>query len=271
MNTKKYIPLFTACALILSTLACNLGGAPGANGTQAPETAVVETVAATQASAPPTTEASVATGGACQNPYLPVIVAASWNYTLTGPIPDTFTRSIISVSADGFTDQDVFGSGVTRQGTWTCAHGNLTALDPTSGTSANVNSENVAADFQTTLSSGVSLPASISSGDTWSQATTIEGIEHIADQDVPAKNEFTNSCTAAGVESVTVAAGTFDALRVDCQTTTNITITMNNSPIQTSINFTATSWYAENVGLIKTATSGSGLDSTIELQSYNIP
>jgi len=268
MNTKKYIPLIAASLLIFSTLACNLGNASNPGTTQTPEVTGNETAAATVE--PAVTEAPTQNAGACQNAYLPVVVGASWSYNLTGQFPDTFTRSIISVDEAGFTDQDVFGSGVTRQSKWTCDGSGLTALDP-GGTSGTVTAENVTADFQTTASSGVSLPASIASGDTWSQATTIEGIEHIGDQDVPAKNEFTNNCTAAGVESITVTAGTFDAMRVDCQTTTNITVTVGGNPINTSINFTATSWYAENVGLVKTTTSGSGLDSTIELLSYTVP
>ena len=271
MNIKRFVPILAVGMLTLSALACNFGIPAGS--TQIPgggsgnETAVPTEAPATEA---PATEAPAQNAGACQNPYLPVIVGATWDYNLTGPIPDTFTRSIVSVEANGFTDQDVFGTGITRQGKWTCDSGNLTALNP-SGNSASVNSENVIADFQTTSSSGITLPASIGSGDTWSQATTIEGTEHISNQDIPAKNEFSNSCTAAGVESVTVTAGTFDAMRFDCQTTTNITVTVLGSPIQTSLSFTATSWYAENIGLIKTVTSGSGLDSTIELLSYTVP
>lgn len=271
MNIKRFTPILTAGMLTLSTLACNLGipagSTPTPNSGSGNETTVPTEAPATEI---PATEAPAQNAGACQNPYLPVIVGATWSYNLTGPIPDTFTRSIISVDANGFTDQDVFGTGVTRQGKWTCDNGNLTALNP-SGNSANVTSDNVIADFQTTSSSGVTLPGSINSGDTWNQATTIEGTEHISDQDIPAKNEFSNSCTAAGVESITVTAGTFDTLRVDCQTTTNITVTVLNNPIQTSLSFTTTSWYAENIGWIKTITSGSGLDSTIELLSYSVP
>jgi hypothetical protein len=99
----------------------------------------------------------------------------------------------------------------------------------------------------------------------------LEGTENINGLEVPAKNEFSNTCTVAGKESITVAAGTFDAVRVDCQTAMNITITMNGAPISSPFTFTATSWYAENVGLIKTVSTGDQLDSTLELTSYSIP
>lgn len=253
MKTKNPLTLLVVTALLLSTLACNIGASvPTGDG---------------EAQSP----SGSTSGGACANPYLPVVVGATWNYSLTGSTSDTFTRSIVSVDAGGFTDQDVFGTGVTRQGKWTCDNGAVTALDPTSGNSASVNTENVSVDFHTTSASGVTLPAVLNQGDTWTQTITLEGTENINGLEVPAKNEFSNTCTAGGRESVTVAAGTFDAVRIDCQTNMNITITMNGAPISSPFSFTATSWYTEKVGLIKTATSGTDLDSTVELTSYTIP
>ena len=250
-------------ALLLSMLACNLGNStPEASATQP---AGVESVENTPE------PATNVTAGACANPYLPVVIGATWNYKLTGPTPDTYTRSIIAADASSFTDQDVFGTGVTRQGKWNCENGNLTALNPASGDSASVNSENVSVDFQTTEFSGVSLPGVINTGDTWTQTTTLEGTETISGIQMPAKNQFSNTCTAAGTESVTVEAGTFDALRVECQTVMNITITMNENPIETAVNLNTTNWYAEKIGLIKTVSTGEGFDSTTELTSYNIP
>lgn len=262
MKTNKVPVVFAIAALMLSMLACNLGKAtsgatevPQGNDTQANST---EAPAGNKSAA------------ACGNPYIPIVVGATWNYNLTGAVPDTFTRSIVSIEAGGFTDQDVFGTGVTRQSKWTCDNGALTALDP-GGNTSNVSSENVQVDFQTTSASGVTLPAVLNPGDSWNQAVTLEGTETINGETLPAKNEFTNTCTVAGKESITVAAGTFDAVRVDCNTSMAITITMNGSPISQPISFTATSWYAEKVGLLKTVTAGNGLDSTVELTSYSIP
>ena len=257
MKNKSLSVSIAIAMLVVSALACNLGAStPEGDGSQ------------------PTQDNSTTNGSssaACGNPYLPVVQGATWTYNLTGSSSDTFTRSIISVGENNFTDQDVFGSGVTRQGNWNCDNGALIALDPTSGNSASVNSENVSVDFKTTSSSGVTLPASLNQGDSWTQTTTLEGTENINGLEVPAKNEFSNTCTVAGKESITVAAGTFDAVRVDCQTAMNITITMNGAPISSPFTFTATSWYAENVGLIKTVSTGDQLDSTLELTSYSIP
>ncbi len=254
-------------ALIVSMLACNLGKvAPSDSPGDDQNSAVTESTPA-----PVNEAANPPVAGACENPYMPVIVGATWNYNLTGPSPDTYIHSILSVEANGFTEQDVFGSGVTRQGQWECDNGNLVALNPSGGGSASVTSEGTSADFKTTALEGVTMPASLNPGDSWSQSLTLEGTQTVNSDTFPVSNQVNQACTAAGVESVTVPAGTFDAMRVDCQVNMNITIDIAGSPFTTPIALTNTNWYAIKVGLVKTVTTGSGLDSTVELTSYLIP
>lgn len=276
----KYIHWLATGVLVLSISACNIGvTAPPAEDklTAAPTAAsgveATATVAATEAG--PTDDPTTVSGGtsnACDNPYLPVVAGATWEYNLTGPISDTFTHTILSVESDSFTEQDAFASGVTRQGKWQCDNGALIALNPASGSSANVSTEGVSVDFETTDQSGVTLPATINAGETWSQALTLEGTQTISGTSFPASNQFTNDCTALGIESVTVPAGTFDAMRVECQGNMNITVAMDpNNPVSTSLALTNVYWYAENIGMVKNTTSSPGINSTIELVSYNIP
>src|SRR5690349_7660079 len=113
MHRLSYLMLITLLGFSLT--ACTMGLTP-------PPVAAETTNATT-----PATEAPVAdtgTTGACANPLLPIKVGATWDYKLTGTISDTFTRSILAVDGSGFTDQDVFGTGVTRQGKWNCDNGN---------------------------------------------------------------------------------------------------------------------------------------------------
>ena len=265
MKQRTFSIVFAASVLILSTLACNVGSQAPTEETQPQGGNSTETAPQEDQSS------SNISRGACDNPYLPIVQGATWNYSMTGDVADTYIHSVISVEASSFSEQDVFGTGVTRQGYWNCDDGALIMLDPSADTSGTVSTEKATADFKTTSSSGVTLPATIKPGDTWEQAITLEGTEDIGGNQIPAKNEFTNSCKAVGVESVTVPAGTFDAMRVDCQTNMNITITMANTPVTTALKFTTTSWYAENVGAVKTAKTGDGENSVIELTSYNIP
>ena len=268
MNKNKISYLIAGGVLVLSMLACNLGKSPEASAPLPSQDTTNGSAPATEA---PANNSSSSPSGTCANPYLPVFTGATWNYKLTGNISDTMTRSIVSVEANGFTDQDVFGTGVSRQGKWKCENGSLTALDPSNGGSASVNTEKVSVDFQTTELSGVTLPAKVNAGDTWTQTTTLEGIETINGTQIPAKNHFVNTCTAIGVESVTVESGTFDALKVECKTDMAITITMQDNPIQTNLTINATNWYAKNIGLVKTVSSGEKFNSTLELTSYTIP
>jgi hypothetical protein len=257
--------------LLLTMLACSLGGSALPSETPPPGEKIDQTTpeAATVTEAP--TDPPTETAGACDNAYMPVVVGATWDYKLTGPTSDTFTHTVLSVEDDGFTEQDVFAVGVTRQGTWACEDGNLIALDPPSGSSGTVQAEGVQVNLETKDVSGITLPATINAGDTWSQTLTLEGAETINGQEYPALNELTSDCTAIGVESVTVEAGTFDAMKVECQTAMNLTITIGGSDMNTPLNLAGTNWYAENVGLIKNVTTGMGLDSTTELVSYTIP
>lgn len=266
MKTKP-LSIFTAnLALLAVMLACNLGGAsPAGEGNQAPAGGEATVIPATGA---PEADQSAA---ACSNPYMPVVAGATWNYNLNGPTPDTYVHSILSVEANGFTEQDVFGTGVTRQGKWNCESGNLIALNPSGGGSSNVSAEGVSVDFQTTALEGLTLPASINAGDSWSQSLTLEGTQTINGETNPASNQVTQNCTAAGIESVSVPAGTFDAMRVDCQVTMNLTLILAGSPLQNTITLANTNWYALKVGLVKTVSTGSGLDSVIELTAYSIP
>jgi len=268
MKINKIAPLLTVTVLVIATLACNLGaGKAPANETPAQEDTSSSGTTATEAPA----VGNDGSSGACDNPLLPIKAGASWTYKITGPVPDTFTRAILAVNADGFTDKDSFGSGVTRESQWKCENGNLIALNPDNGTSSSINAEGVSLDFQTVELTGVTLPAVMNPGDSWSQFISLAGTETINDQVIPATNQTTTSCTAVGVESVTVEAGTFDAMRFDCQTVINILITMNGSDIPATLNLNSSNWHAENIGLIKTVSTGDAYDSTVELISYSIP
>ena len=263
MNKNKASCLIAAGLLTFSMLACNLG-----KGTTSPEGTANGSAPAAET---PADNSSSSSTGACANPYMPIVTGATWNYKLTGPVSDTFTRSIISVEAGGFADQDVFGTGVTRQSKWNCDNGNLIALNPADGGSSTINTEDYSVEFQTTALSGVTLPATINAGDTWDQTMTLEGAQTINGTIIPTKNQFSNTCKAIGVESVTVEAGTFDAMKVECLTVMDITVTMNDNPIQQNLTLNGINWYAENIGLVKTTMTGEGLDSTTELTAYSIP
>jgi len=272
MNIRQFLYGLTAGILTLFAAGCagnNVSSIP----TEIPEiTVVVNTPTAETSTEAAPADTSIAVTGACGNPYMPIVAGATWNYKLTGPVSDTFTHTILSVEDASFTEQDQFGTGVIRQGKWQCDNGNLIALNPSAGGSASISTEGISVDFQTKDLSGITVPAEINPGDTWAQSLTLEGTQTVNNLSFPASNQFSSTCKAIGVESVTVEAGTFDAMRVECENNMDITISLaENTPSNTVLTFTNIVWYAQNVGMVKTSTSGMGLDSTVELTSYNIP
>lgn len=268
MKRNNKIIVTATAALLLITLACGIDETP-TPGAGIPM--IAEASQATPEPPPQEVAAVPAIPAACFNIYLPVIAGAAWNYRLTGLAADTFTRTIVSVDTEAFTDRDTFSSGLTRQGRWRCSNGNLIALDPVSGASASIVAEGVWIEVQTTALEGVTLPAVINPGDTWTQSFTLEGILQIQSNRREARNQIFNTCAAAGMEVVTVPAGSFEAVRVNCRTTINVFLKIEDKPSQTTLTLDVSNWYAANIGLVKTTTAGEDLDGTLELLSYVFP
>lgn len=268
MSSRNKSVLTAVIVLMLTTLACGIDETPTP---AASIPLVAEASQATPEIAEQAAPAAPAIPAACANPYLPVITGATWNYRLTGLAADTFTRTIVSVEQEAFIDRDTFSAGLTRQGRWRCSNGNLIALDPTSGTSASIIAEGIWVEVQTTALEGVTIPAVINPGDRWTQSLTLEGTLQIQSNRREARNQIFNTCTAAGVEVVTVPAGNFEAMRVNCQIVINVFIRIEDKPNQTALTLNISNWYAPNIGLVRTTTAGEDLDGTVELLSVTFP
>ena len=244
--------------LMLASLACSFSG--GATPASAPvnEAASTPTVAAS-----PTPQQAD-----CFNAYYPVKTGATWTYQMSGTSADTFTHSIVSASEKEFSDQDAFGSGTTRTGQWRCEGGNLISLTPGSGSAA-VAAAGQTFNFTVTANSGITFPANGDVGSAWAQDISFEGAQDVGGTQIASKNQASTSCSAVGRESVTVPAGTFDALKVECNS--KITVTLEGMAIPFVIDGPSTAWYAQGVGMVKSVGSGGGYEATIELTAYQIP
>ncbi len=228
--------------------------------------------AATPASGSPPTLGSgpaSSSGGPCTNPWEPVKVGAVWNYNITGITTATDTRTILTVAADGFTDQNVFSNGITLPGTWKCSNGALTDMYPFSTVPAGSSSASV---LHTNSVDGTGLPANARPGNTFlltyhmSGNVTENGTSH------PLTEVVSEDCNADNMLSVTVQAGTFDALHLTCGVSLTITATVNGAPGQPIVsNSTIQRWFAKDVGLVKSVDTSSAGVRTTELTSYNIP
>ena len=274
MRRLHLAPRLAACAVLVGLLACTPGGpgtvVPTEPPTDSPQGPSQQPTQA-QTQEPTSTPA---TSGDCYNPLYPVVGGATWQYgganSNSGSF--SFTHTYVEIHSDGFTEQDVWDSGLARAAQWSCQAGNLKALELGTGAgTVSTASTNFVAD--STTSEGVTLPATVNAGDTWTQIVDINGHMQMPDNtSAAARNQASQNCTAIGQESVSVPAGTFAAMKVECQVEMTITISVQGLDVPpTLLASTSTLWYAEGVGLVKSESASEFGTSTLDLQSYNIP
>lgn len=194
----------------------------------------------------------------CNNDYYPVVNGATWTYQITVQenAPATATHSMAVVEDGSFT-LTVQGDDSTFTLEGTCGDDGVILMN-VPGVSATYSGEAGGSTLSTTNDDGVTVPDDIQVDDDWSQTISVVG---------SSGNEVTLSATietaykALGYETVTVPAGTFNALKVE----QNGSMIITGSPAFETHGFI---WYADGIGTVK-----SGLDGTYtsELVSYNIP
>jgi hypothetical protein len=191
-------------------------------------------------------------GDECGNPYYPVVNGAEWTYT--GPTGQ-FTHTLATGDNGAFTDTVKSGEntfiiqGLCLQG------GDINLLD-TPGNSLSFSGSGGSSTMKTTKNDGVSLPGDIQKGDDWSQTIGVEVSAGNRTMDFTIDTTF----TAVDYETITVPAGTFNALKV-------VESSDMGGPEPTMINL----WYVQNVGSIKTEIKMGDQTLINELVSYNIP
>ena len=272
----KWKQLFNSIAVLLIITfiaACSsAGGAP----TAAP--VATETTVPTPTAEPLSPEAGMpVTGeGLCANAYYPVRQGATWTYkSVGGPTGEfSFTDSITSVREDGFTLTTQFNE-LTRTQEWSCTSDGLVALQLGGPAAASLNMQDMQFNLDVNNVSGVTFPNTIQQGDQWQHGLGFTGKLDIAGQSAEANGTAESSFTALGEESVTVTAGTFDAMKIQVDTTLNITATVQGLSIPVTLSSTYTFWFAQGVGWVKASGSGDlggqAFSESIELQSYSIP
>lgn len=216
--------------------------------------------------------ATVFVKSSCVNPYYPVREGSTWNYQLTGSmLPSyTFTDTITAIHNGGFTLTSEFdGSSHTQE--WVCTPEGLVALQMGGG----VSTKGINLKAETQNASGVMYPVEINPGDTWQYTLDFTGTMEMASGSGDAIGSIRSDYTALGTDSVTVPAGTFNALKVQVVTTFDANVNFQGIVAPVKFTTTSMSWYAEGTGWVKTESSGdfSGQSSleTIELQWYNLP
>jgi hypothetical protein len=257
--TKKSV-IFTLIALALTQFACNFGRPQPS--TTVPEPPVTSSLA---------TQPASSNSGNCQNDYLPVKVGATW--TSNGKISaGIFTRvsTITSVGSDNFQSQTVLTDSLGKQiatiESWNCSTEGLVQLG---GPLASSIQSTFGSDSMKTISTtGITLPAHINPGDSWSQQTQLE----FTIPNISLTGTLNYDFQAIGLEQVIVPAGTFNAMKIQFNSKSESV----KSSLPIAITADGFYWFAPGVGRVKGSekiSANGNLVSDVEgeLQSYNIP
>jgi hypothetical protein len=216
--------------------------------------------------------------GLCGNPYYPVAEGVSHTYKSSS---GTITSTITNVHEAGFTvTHDISGS--TQIHEWECSPEGLVDLSNPIGDELKVMGDGITITGKGS-STGVTIPASISAGDTWSQ--TYKGTLEVKEYDGALDFTVTTNYNASGEEEITVLAETFKAIKIDSTIESDFILKTQgiSMPLYT-YKATSTTWFVENIGPVRSTTKGtiegtgqmSGLLSeefsdTTELIEYSLP
>lgn len=215
-------------------------------------------------------------GSLCSNPLLPVKQGATWMYYSTGgPNGDfAYSDTISNVKQDGFLLVSQIASHTLTQ-QWTCAPEGLRAMQLGGGTTASISMQNMIADFKTLEVNGVSLPNEVTPGLQWQYNLKIDGSLDMPGEQTQSPGTFSLTMLETGKETITVPAGTFEAVKLQATFNAQINADFQGSPVPYTIDGSSILWYAPNIGYIKSIEniefSGTTFVSTTELQTYNIP
>ncbi|HET6596886.1 MAG TPA: hypothetical protein VFG81_14775 [Anaerolineales bacterium] len=273
MEQKKTYAMVSGLLITLFLAACSASPVPPTNTqpTEATQNAATEPASEGLASNTPAAEQSL-----CTNVYYPVQQGATWTYKSTGgPAGEySFIDTINAVRADGFTLSTQIGD-LTRTQEWTCTPEGLAALQLGGAPAAMLNSQNIELHLDIDNATGLTFPRQISPGSQWQQNMDVTGNVTAFNEQAEATGNVQMSFNAVGNESVTVPAGTFEALKVEVDVTLNVNATYEGITLPVSFTGDYTYWFAPNVGWVKASGTGSVLGNsftdTTELQSYNIP
>lgn len=187
--------------------------------------------------------------GLCANPYYPVAPGASYTYKVTGTHPRIQTHTITGISEDGFTEKVVQVFATTTY-EWICLPEGL--VNTREGVMI-TDTDNVQTSSEV---NGVTIPTSISIGDTWTQTYELVSSDGSGEGELHTSLVF--NWTAAVIETVTVPAGTYETLRLDYDleiSATLVTYEGHSLPLMVDYN-SGSKWLAKGIGLVKRSGGG---------------
>ena len=215
----------------------------------------------------------------CGNPYFPVRNRVAYEYTSSGSPAGvySFRNATSNARPEGFTVTTKFNK-VTHTLDWECRPEGIVAMGFGLTDAASSLAIGQFTNFTASNITGVTMPANLAPGLEWTYALDLQGTEVVKPGE-PAGNmtgHVSMTFKAGNTESVTVPAGTFDAIAIEVKTVSEFRVTSASGQNQKITSHTTyTVWYASGVGWVKSNGSGNlnGQEyfETIVLDSYKIP
>ncbi|MFH1621444.1 MAG: hypothetical protein ABIB04_05185 [Patescibacteria group bacterium] len=232
-----------------------------------------KTPAATPESTPAATGTEKATSDICSNPYYPFKPGLAITYGVTSGAKtegnSDYTVRTLSVSGTTAKIRVEMADGGTADMEADCADGSV-ALNGSSG----MNAAAEGMKFETTVlySNGTDMPANVTAGTTWNKTETIrmDITDGTADMG-PITVTTAEQSKMINNESVTVPAGTYQAIKIELTRNTTSTAQLAggksmNLPPSTS---KSTEWWVKDIGMVKSVTQDENGLSTTEAKSIS--
>lgn len=263
----RYTTRILLSVLIVGSVACTSEGATAPSLAQGSPPSTATPSDAT----PPAEIATPHTSGPCANDYFPVVrgLTSVFERTIDQKVA-RFRQTVEDVSDQGFAVLLRFRDAGERD-VWTCSSEGLVNLEqyetgPNGGAPAPGTVQ-----FGHFRSEGVTVPAVVASGSSWTQTVTSRTVFTVDGVDHTERRVVSTSYKAVAEETVTTPLGSFDALKIETTMTTRKTAPTFGNGIDQRTTSVFTQWWARGVGLVQLVGSSDSSTTTITLVGFHFP
>jgi len=205
---------------------------------------------------------------ACDHPYFPLRSGSSWTYATTEGAVTWSTGSVGGTADSAEATMTISIPELTMTANWNCTSEGIVSYDFGTISIAEMG-EIVSMDVTDT--SGVFLPAAslLAPGYSWSNSYSLAMSIMAEGTPLDTTMSAAEAWTAVGTETVTVPAGTFEALRIEGTENISMSGFMGMGGVDIAIR--STYWYTKGVGIVRYTSVSEGSSSVGELTSYTVP
>lgn len=193
------------------------------------------------------------------HPWYPTVAGATWTYSMAD---QTFTQSIIEVTPESMTLRMELPGQDPVDVAYTCGPEGILSAGMMDGIMEGV-------EFEIVSMEGTTFPNSLTAGTEWDSEVVMR-MDMVAEgMAVESLTTVSTVSTSLGNESVTVPAGTFDAMRISQASDVSMEMVMMGMAMPLpGISSVSETWLVDGVGMVLIVDE----DGTrTELLSYSIP